>query len=211
MEGAAVAHPVDEHGFVLPDPSWPPGRHAPMPLERLRRFVNSSNDETGGERFRTPAALERWLSAEGLGEVAIDDGGRDRLVALRHALRELALANNPECGRNGGAPPPDPAERWAEVVRLVGDGAARVAVVDGVPVLRGAGTGAERVAAELAVIATSALQLGTWPRLKACGQCHWLFYDRSRNQAGAWCSMQVCGGRRKARSYRRRKRAAPDG
>jgi predicted RNA-binding Zn ribbon-like protein len=49
---------------------------------------------------------------------------------------------------------------------------------------------------------------GTWIRLKACPgeDCGWAFYDHSRNQAGSWCSMSVCGSRAKARDYRRRKR-----
>jgi predicted RNA-binding Zn ribbon-like protein len=47
---------------------------------------------------------------------------------------------------------------------------------------------------------------GTWPRLKACPgrHCGWAFYDHSRNGGSTWCSMRVCGGREKARAYRRR-------
>ena len=47
---------------------------------------------------------------------------------------------------------------------------------------------------------------GTWPRLKACpgDHCGWAFFDRSRNGTSTWCSMRVCGGREKARAYRRR-------
>ncbi len=43
-------------------------------------------------------------------------------------------------------------------------------------------------------------------RLKICGQCGWLFIDRSRNRSRAWCDMAVCGNRAKAsRHYHRRK------
>jgi predicted RNA-binding Zn ribbon-like protein len=42
---------------------------------------------------------------------------------------------------------------------------------------------------------------GTWTRLKACRECSWAFYDHSRNGAGNWCSMKVCGGRVKQRAY----------
>jgi predicted RNA-binding Zn ribbon-like protein len=202
-----LAHPVDEHGLVLPEPSWPPGRHAPMPLEQLRRFVNSSNVENGAERFRSPADLERWLTAEGLGGRPVDAAAHERLLMLRGVLRDLALANNPECGPGDEEPEPDPARSWADAVDLVGDSAVRFAVEDGRPVLRPAGTGADAAAAHLLLIALSAVEDGTWSRLKSCGHCRWVFYDRSRNQAGAWCSMQACGGRLKARSYRRRQRA----
>ncbi len=48
---------------------------------------------------------------------------------------------------------------------------------------------------------------GTWSRLKACSECRWAFYDRSRNSTGNWCSMAVCGGRVKQRAhYARRTR-----
>jgi predicted RNA-binding Zn ribbon-like protein len=57
----------------------------------------------------------------------------------------------------------------------------------------------------LAAVADAQAQ-GTWRRLKACREpgCHWVFYDTSRNAAGVWCSMSVCGSRSKMRTYRRR-------
>jgi predicted RNA-binding Zn ribbon-like protein len=60
----------------------------------------------------------------------------------------------------------------------------------------------------LLVAVADAQAQGAWRRLKACRQpgCHWVFYDTSRNAAGVWCSMSVCGSRSKMRSYRRRQR-----
>ncbi len=51
---------------------------------------------------------------------------------------------------------------------------------------------------------------GTWSRLKACREheCEWAFYDHTKNRSGAWCSMQRCGNRAKARAFRER-HAAP--
>jgi predicted RNA-binding Zn ribbon-like protein len=59
----------------------------------------------------------------------------------------------------------------------------------------------------LGIVARSQLD-GTWTRFKACpgDDCGWAFYDYSRNQASAWCSMAVCGSRAKARAYRQRHR-----
>jgi predicted RNA-binding Zn ribbon-like protein len=47
---------------------------------------------------------------------------------------------------------------------------------------------------------------GSWQRVKACraDDCHWAFYDFSRNRSGTWCDMAVCGNREKVRSYRER-------
>ena len=43
-------------------------------------------------------------------------------------------------------------------------------------------------------------------RLSACRDenCRVAFYDKSRNRSRAWCSMEVCGNREKARSFRQR-------
>jgi hypothetical protein len=57
-------------------------------------------------------------------------------------------------------------------------------------------------------IALGAMIDGSWGRLKACRNCRWSFYDKSPNRSGTWCSMQLCGNRRKTRAYRRRKTAA---
>jgi predicted RNA-binding Zn ribbon-like protein len=45
-----------------------------------------------------------------------------------------------------------------------------------------------------------------WKRLKGCRDenCRVAFYDKSRNRSRAWCSMEVCGNREKARSFRKR-------
>ena len=48
---------------------------------------------------------------------------------------------------------------------------------------------------------------GTWLRLKACAECEWVIFDRSRNHSVTWCSEQACGTRHRARSYRQRVRA----
>jgi len=61
---------------------------------------------------------------------------------------------------------------------------------------------------ELLAIIFTAMQDGTWRRLKIChaDDCSWAYYDRSKNGSGAWCSMQDCGNRAKARAYRERRR-----
>lgn len=43
-------------------------------------------------------------------------------------------------------------------------------------------------------------------RIKICGNCGWLFIDRSKNRSRNWCDMAVCGNRVKAnRHYHRKK------
>ncbi|HEY6630588.1 MAG TPA: CGNR zinc finger domain-containing protein, partial [Rhizobiaceae bacterium] len=62
--------------------------------------------------------------------------------------------------------------------------------------------------AALAVSALSLLAGEAWKRIRICGNCRWLFLDRSRNASRLWCDMSVCGNRHKARRhYERRKKA----
>lgn len=59
-----------------------------------------------------------------------------------------------------------------------------------------------------AATAHSALRLLTSgsERLKICGNCGWLFLDKSKNRSRTWCDMAVCGNRVKAsRHYHRQK------
>jgi hypothetical protein len=50
---------------------------------------------------------------------------------------------------------------------------------------------------------------GEWQRLRGCSDptCLSVFYDRSRNHSGKWCSMSSCGNRNKVRSFRERSKA----
>ncbi|AYD00432.1 CGNR zinc finger domain-containing protein [Neorhizobium sp. NCHU2750] len=54
--------------------------------------------------------------------------------------------------------------------------------------------------------AHSALRLlsdETAERIRICGNCGWLFIDRSKNRSRIWCDMAICGNRVKAaRHYR---------
>ncbi|MHA7970574.1 CGNR zinc finger domain-containing protein [Rhizobium sp. CAU 1783] len=60
-----------------------------------------------------------------------------------------------------------------------------------------------------AAVAHSALRLISMPeedRLKICGNCGWLFIDKSRNRSRTWCDMAVCGNRMKAHRHYQRTR-----
>ena len=60
--------------------------------------------------------------------------------------------------------------------------------------------------------AVELLTHGPLERLKACGNCRWLFLDQSRNRSRRWCSMDECGIQMKHARFveqrRRRRRAA---
>jgi predicted RNA-binding Zn ribbon-like protein len=179
-------------------------RPAPGSLAVVQAFINSHYDlvfDHGAEVLHSPSALARWLTGHDLLAVGADLTAADlaRMLAFREELRGLARET-----RDGGpsAPTRERCNRAASgapaEVRLTPSGPQFVPPV-------GAGVSGA-IGVLLAIIATS-MREGTWDRLKICPgeHCGWAFYDNSRNQAGRWCSMSVCGGRSKARTHYRRR------
>jgi predicted RNA-binding Zn ribbon-like protein len=153
---------------------------APEPLRRVQLYLNSENHENGDDWLQT------WLAEN---RVAREADAR----LLRPALRELVRGNN-------GFPV------TSEAIAVVDAAATRLRIgldADARPVVRGGVDALDEVMA----IALTAMLDGSFGRLKACRNCHWSFYDYSPNRSAAWCSMQLCGNRRKVRDYRRRLRA----
>lgn len=155
---------------------------APEPLRQVQLFLNSVDVHNGIEW------LPGWLSARGLGREG------ERATELREALRALVLANN--------SVPIDPG-----ALEIVNRTAARVSLrldADGHLHLT---THADALD-ELVATVLKAMLDGSWKRLKACRNCHWSFYDYSPNRSATWCSMQLCGNRKKTRAYRTRRKAS---
>jgi predicted RNA-binding Zn ribbon-like protein len=132
--------------------------------------------------------LRRWLDDRGL---AAGDSDLERLRDVREPLRALLIANN-----EGSEPPQDAvatldaaAAESPLAVRFGGAGA-ELAPRDALGAVLGA--------------AYAGMAAGMWPRLKACRNCHWAFYDTSKNRSGTWCSMQLCGNRLKTKRFRKR-------
>ena len=148
----------------------------------MQLLLNSQDLENGVDW------LPDWLAERGLVRA------ERRARALRSALRALVRANN-------GVPLDE------EAVATVNAAAQRVSLevdASGSLNVTSDGDALDRVVA----IALGAMLDGSWGRLKACRNCRWSFYDRSPNRSGTWCSMQLCGNRKKTRAYRRRKSAA---
>ena len=66
---------------------------------------------------------------------------------------------------------------------------------------------------DVLTIVLDAVADGTWPRLKACPDCRWSFYDNTRNGSKRWCLMTAagpgsrgCGNIAKVRRHRARAR-----
>jgi predicted RNA-binding Zn ribbon-like protein len=176
---------------------------APGRLDVVRAFVNTVDFASGDDALGTPDGLAGWLAAHGLGDAVAQPADVGRAAALREALRDLLLAHH-------GDHRPDP--RSAGVV----DDAARRARLGvrfdagGSAAPRPEAGGVDGALGALLTIVAAAQADGTWERLKVCpwDTCRWAFYDRSRNRAGVWCSMAVCGNRAKAAALRARRATA---
>ena len=194
----STRHPTDALGRVLPDASWPPGREAPGALELVRRFVNTTNLESGADGLGSPTSAQAWLRAEGHvmpARLAVAD--LDRLRRLRELLRDAISPNDITDG--------DRARR--EIDRLTAAIGFRVRCAP-VAQLAPIGTGTDRFVGWIVATVHDATIAGTWRRLKSCRNqhCRWVYFDHSKNASGSWCSTGACGARLKARAYRQRRK-----
>src|SRR4051794_36783511 len=170
---------------------------APHSLDLVIDFVNTADFDRGEEALADPAGLSAWLAERGLlaeGEQAGPEH-LQRALDLREALRRTMLANN------GG-----PAEEPALLEQAARRGELSVHFRGGASLLEPCVEGPDGALAALLAPVAEAMSDGSWARVKACraGDCHWAFYDFSRNRSGTWCDMAVCGNREKVRAYRAR-------
>ena len=174
---------------------------SPHALDLVIDFVNTLDLEGGTDALATPEGLAAWLADKRLAMAGAEppsEVDREQAIRLREALRTLMLANN------GGAPD-DRAGRELEQAAQRGDLRVHFAPSGSMSLTPGA-DGLAGALARLLVPVAHALSDGSWQRVKACraADCHWAFYDRSRNRSGVWCEMAVCGNRTKVRAYRDR-------
>jgi predicted RNA-binding Zn ribbon-like protein len=186
----------------MTDTQAPPTPAGPKLIEEFVNTIELDVEVLERESLPDPAALRGWLAEHDLLPAGAEVGDEDveRAHRVREALRLLLLANNGE--------PVDPsavttlnsaADESHLRVQFSPDGHA-----DLVPDTAGVPGALSRMLA----VSYTAMHDDTWHRLKACkfDTCQWAFYDHSKNRSRAWCSMQVCGNRAKARAYRERQR-----
>jgi predicted RNA-binding Zn ribbon-like protein len=181
---------------------------APEGLELVQRFMNLHAHGPGSDDDRPPtlAIVRSFLVSRQLLRAEAPFGPRDheRALALHRALHAKVRANAGEPVAPADlAVIEDVAERAALRPRFDGIGAALVPTAEGVDGALG------RLVADVFLAEVR----GTWTGLKECDGdgCTSVFYDRSKNHTGRWCSMAACGNRAKVRAWRERQRAAARG
>ena len=169
-------------------------------LDLVRDYVNTLDIETGIDRISSPEELATWFSEQGLVDDLVepsDDELADAL-AVREAIRELLLANNGvEADAATASKTLEDAGRRAQLT---------VRFENGRPLLAPEGEGTRAAIGRIVATVAELAPTDEWKRLKGCrdDNCRVAFYDKSRNRSRAWCSMEVCGNREKARSFRAR-------
>jgi len=169
-------------------------------LDLVRDYVNTLDFETGIDTISTPDELATWFSEQGLVDDLVEPSDEEHAdaLSLREAIRELLLANNGiEVDTEAVSKTLEDAGRKAHLgVRFEG----------GRPVLAPEGDGAAAAIGRIVATVAELAPTDEWKRLKTCRDetCRVAFYDKSRNRSRAWCSMEVCGNREKARSFRAR-------
>lgn len=191
----SVANPIPGTGQTVMDG-----------VELVSAFVNTANLEKGTDHLATAGSTRDWLQTLDLiDQEPLTESQRIRLIEVREALRALIGAR--------------PDEQVDPAALAVLDGAGRTARLtlafsaDGSAALHPDATGVDRALGRILTAAYAAMIEGSWHRLKTChnDECRWAFYDQSKNRSAKWCSMQPCGNRMKARSYRARQEAAVEG
>jgi predicted RNA-binding Zn ribbon-like protein len=174
-------------------------------LDLVRDYVNTLDFETGIDRISSPDELAMWLSEEGLVDDLVEPTEEEHAdaLAVREAIRELLLANNGvSADAEGASKTLEAAGRRAHL---------GVRFENGRPVLAPEGEDTQAAIGRIVATVAELAPTDDWKRLKTCRDetCRVVFYDKSRNRSRAWCSMEVCGNREKARSFRERHAPAP--
>lgn len=169
-------------------------------LDLVRDYVNTLDFETGIDTISSADELATWFSEQGLVDDLVEPTEEDLAdaLAVREAIRELLLANNGvEADAEAASKTLETAGRKAHL---------GVRFENGRPVLAAEGDGASGAIGRIVATVAELAPTDEWRRLKGCRDetCRVAFYDKSRNRSRAWCSMEVCGNREKARSFRHR-------
>jgi predicted RNA-binding Zn ribbon-like protein len=174
---------------------------APGELELIRRLVNTRDIEEGSDELDSPDSLLTWFAGMDLldeDEATADEKDLERALALREGIRDLLLANNGEEIETVSISELNRVARGVYLTVRFDD--------DGRATLKPESSGVSAALGRILAAVARAMEEGSWGRLKVCTNdaCQWAFYDHSKNRSGKWCTMEVCGNRMKARTFRQR-------
>ena len=196
METQRLPQPVHEKNGTQP---------APGGLELVRGFLSLHDHEERNSDSLPPSleSLRWWLGSKALVEEGDQIKDQDLAWALR--VRDALTAKVQEnMGELRNVTATEFLNRAAEETGL------RVCFGcdDDTPIHVDA-TGVRGVIGRILGTAFLAELDGRWERFRICHDpgCSAVFFDRSKNKSGKWCSMSSCGNRAKVRAFRERQAA----
>ena len=181
---------------------------APGTLEVVRTFLNTwriPNDAREPiDELVSLSAMQRFYSTW-FG----DSGGDSEVAIVPESVRQLRADLRNILGKSDVLVLSEWLSRQPVEVMLSPN-------AEGMPILRYRPAGVQgcRLCAEVVALVVEAIAHQTWMRLKACPDCHWVFYDHTKNRNKVWCLMTAsgpqgrsCGSISKVRSFRERQKA----
>ena len=181
---------------------------APGNLELVRSFLSVHDHEGDNEMSLPPSpeSLREFFVERGLlaSDEPADAGELRTALRVHQAFHRMVLGGDARSGDARDALTVDEAARETGLELRFGAGAS--------PMIEPRAGGVLGALGRILAVAFLAQIDGSWNHLKVCGgeTCSAVFFDRSKNHSGKWCSMQECGNRNKVRAWRARKKAAGD-
>jgi hypothetical protein len=181
---------------------------APGTLEVVRTFLNTwripNDTREPFDELVSLSAMQRFYSTW-FG----DSGGDSEVAIVPESVRQLRADLRNILGKSDVLVLSEWLSRQPVEVMLSPN-------AEGMPTLRYRPAGVQgcRLCAEVVALVVEAIAHQTWMRLKACPDCHWVFYDHTKNRNKVWCLMTAsgpqgrsCGSISKVRSFRERQKA----
>jgi len=191
---------------------WTPHRFSgeALALDVANSVVLRADPARTFDRFDDPAQIVRFADAAsrfrsselGDNRLVVSDPpvAKPRIVALREATDGLFRSMSAEGGFRS--------DRLSPLLALCAAALqARPLALTVESDAPARGQGDIELESAVALSALSLLEPRNRARIRVCGNCGWLYLDRSRNGSRKWCDMSVCGNRQKARRHYRRFRA----
>jgi predicted RNA-binding Zn ribbon-like protein len=196
VETQRLAQPVHERDDTTP---------APGDLELVRAFLSLHDHEERNPDGLPPSleSLRWWLGSKAL----VEDGEtiKDQDLAWALRVRDALTAKVEE---TMGEPRNETATEFLN--RAAEETGLRVCFgCDDEQPIHVEATGVRGAIGRILGTAFLAELDGRWERFRICHDpaCSAVFFDRSKNKSGKWCSMSSCGNRAKVRAFRERQAA----
>jgi predicted RNA-binding Zn ribbon-like protein len=176
---------------------------APGDLELLQRFMNLHVHDDQDRHVDPPLEMVRGFLVERrlLRDAArFTQADQQTYLELRQAIRNMISAGSGQPVARADA---ETLDRLAVSSRLHPHFHTKQA-----PTLEPQGRGVAAAFGRMVATLFVAAFDGSLEHLKLCADqtCRSVFYDRSKNRSGRWCSMSSCGNRAKVRAWRERQR-----